>query len=198
MSDNEGKSMWRHILREKIPFISSLTNMLRFRIRFRKSVIRKPLEILFSNLNNLQISDNVVINARAIIRIIDDCHLFIGEDTIIGPYCHISGTENNIVIGKKVGIADRVFISTTNHRYDDITKPIKSQGFVSRGDVVIDDECWIGIGSSILSGVNIGKHSVIGANSVVTHDIPPYSVAVGNPARVIKRYNSEKKRWLSV
>lgn len=198
MSEHENKSILRSFLRNKLDFMYDMTNILRLKMRFRNSLIRNPLEISFSNLNNIHISDNVVIDTNSIIRILNSCQLFIGEGTIIAPYCHISGTQNNIIIGREVGIADRVFISTTHHRYDDITKPIKSQGFISRGDVVIDDECWIGIGSSILSGVNIGKHSVIGANSVVTHNIPPYSVAVGNPARVIKRYNSTKKRWINV
>ncbi len=198
MSKYKEKSIWRHILGQPLHFVHHLTDMLRLKIRFRNSVIRNPLEITFSNLNNIHISDNVIIDTNCILRIINNCHLFIGEGTYIGPYCHISGTRNNIIIGRKVGIGDRVFISTTHHQYDDITKPILTQGFVSKGDVVVSDECLIGIGSYILSGVNIGKHSVIGGNSVVTHDIPPYSVAVGNPARVIKRYNSKKKRWLGV
>ena len=198
MSVHKNKSMLRAFLEEKLDSIYDVTNILRLKMRFRNSVIRNPLEISFSNLNNVNISDNVVINPNCVIRIIGNCHLYIGEGTIIDSHCHISGAQNKIVIGKEVGISERVFISTTDHRYDDITKPIKSQGFISRGDVVIDDECWIGIGSSILSGVNIGKHSVIGANSVVTQDISPYSVAVGNPARVIRRYDQSEKRWVRV
>jgi len=198
MSGHKEKSIWRYILMNLPSSINNLKEMLRLRIRFSGSVIRNPLVLWYSNLDNIHISDNVFIRDGSIIRIINNCHLFIGEDTRIGAYCHISGTQNNIIIGRKVLIADRVFISTTHHRYDDVTKPIMEQDFVSKGDLVIDDECWIGIGSCILSGVNIGKHSVIGANSVVTHNIPSYSVAAGNPARVIKRYDFRKKRWLSV
>lgn len=198
MSGRKEKSILRYILGQPLHFVHRLTDILRLKIRFRNSVTRNPLEISFSNLNNIHISDNVVIDTNSILRILNNCHLFIGEGTYIGPYCHISGTKNNIVIGREVLIADRVFISTTHHRYDDITKPVLRQGFMSRGDVTIGDECWIGIGSCILTGVKIGKHSIIGANSVVTHDIPSYSVAVGNPARIIKRYDFRKKRWLSV
>jgi len=64
--------------------------------------------------------------------------------------------------------------------------------------IIIEDECWIGANAVITAGVTIGKHSVIAAGSVVTKNIPPYSVAVGNPARVIKQYNFETKQWLRV
>jgi len=181
-----------------ITLFSNLKNLLKLKAKFRKIVLEMPLELSFSNLNNIHISDNVFIGSYGVLRIFNDCQLFIGEDTYIGPYCHISGTGNKIVIGKKVLIADRVFISSTHHRYQDITKSIAEQGYTSKGDVVIGDESWIGIGSCILSGVNIGKHSVIGANSVVTRDVPPYSVAMGNPARLIKQYSFAKKRWLGV
>ena len=177
-------------------FIKYRRNLLILRRRFKNSIISKPLEITSTNLNNIYISDEVIIGSNAILRILNNCKLFIGEGTHIGPYCHISGTENKIIIKRDVLISDRVFISTTHHRYYDIKKPINRQGFISKGDVIIGDECLIGIGSCILSGVNIGKHSIIGANSVVTKNIPPYSVAVGNPAKVIKQYIFSEKKWV--
>lgn len=186
------------IIRDIYIFLKNFQNILKFKLRFKESAIIWPLEIKFSNLNNIHISKNVVINHNLILRILDDCKLYIGKNTYIGSYSHIAGTKNKIIIGKDVLIADRVFISTVDYKYENINKPIKCQGFISRGDVIISDECWIGIGSSILSGIKIGKHSIIGANSVVTHNIPPYSVAVGVPARVIKKYNFNKKSWLSI
>ena len=184
--------------RDILIFLGKLRNYYKFTNIFKNAVIKYPIEITFSDVDNIYLSKNVSIYSNVVLRILNNCTLFIGEGTYIGPNCHIAGTKNNIKIGKDVLIADRVFISTTNYLYEDITKPIKSQGFISKGDVIIGDECWIGIGSSILSGVKIGKHSVIGANSVVNHDIPSYSVAVGNPARVIKRYDFKAKKWLSV
>jgi acetyltransferase-like isoleucine patch superfamily enzyme len=63
---------------------------------------------------------------------------------------------------------------------------------------VIEDECWIAANTVITAGVTIGKHSVIAAGAVVTKNIPPYSIAVGNPAKVIKKYDFDKKEWIRV
>jgi acetyltransferase-like isoleucine patch superfamily enzyme len=63
---------------------------------------------------------------------------------------------------------------------------------------VIGDDCWIGANAVVTAGVTIGKHSVVAAGAVVTKDIPPYSVAVGNPCRVIKRYDIERNEWVKV
>ena len=176
----------------------NIKNILKFKIKFKEADIIRPLETAFSNLSNIHISKNVVIYPNIVLRIIDDCNLYIGQNTSIGIYSHIAGNKNSIIIGKNVLIADKVFISTVDYKYDDVNRPIKSQGYVSKGDIVIGDDCWIGVGVSILSGVKIGRHTVIGANSVVTRNIPPYSVAVGSPARVIKRYNFKVKKWLPV
>jgi len=69
---------------------------------------------------------------------------------------------------------------------------------VSTAPIVIEDEAWIGANVVVLAGVTIGKHCIIAAGSVVTKDVPPYSVAVGNPARVLKKYNPETKNWEKV
>jgi len=179
-------------------FLSKLKNYYKLKNKFKGSLIKYPIEIKFSDIDSINISKNVVISSNLVLRILNTCTLFIGEGTYIGPNCHIAGANNNIKIGRDVLISDRVFISTTEHRYENVTKSINQQGFISKGDVIIDDECLIGIGSVILTGVKIGKHSVIGANSVVIHNIPSYSVAVGSPARVIKRYDSKEQKWLEV
>ena len=172
------------------------TDSARLKIRFRNSTILRPLEVSLSNLDNVHISNNVFIHAGLVLRLLGDCKLFVGENTYLGPYSHISGTQGRIIIGKKVMIADYVYISTAYHRYEDVTKPVKDQGYEPKGNVIIDDGCWIGAGSYIMPGAKVGKNSVIGANSVVTHDIPPNSVATGSPARVIKQYSPTEKRWL--
>ncbi|MEF1172714.1 acyltransferase [Vibrio sinaloensis] len=104
---------------------------------------------------------------------------------------------DSVAIGERVLIADGVYISDNLHSFDDVDKSVIDQPVVSAGNVNIGDNVWIGEGVSIV-GASIGRNSVVGANSVVTHDIPEYSVAVGSPARVIKQYNFETKQWEKV
>jgi acetyltransferase-like isoleucine patch superfamily enzyme len=105
----------------------------------------------------------------------EDCQIEIGEGTYIGPYSCIAG-PGHIRIGKNCLIAAHTGIYANNHRPYGL----------SREGIVIEDKCWLGNGVKVLDGVTIGRGSVIGAGAVVTKDIPPYSVAVGVPAKVIK------------
>lgn len=76
--------------------------------------------------------------------------------------------------------------------------PITPQPLISKGPIIIDDDCWLGFGSEILSGVHIGKHSIVAARAVVTKDVPPYTIVAGNPAKIVKQYNFDTKRWEKV
>ena len=89
-----------------------------------------------------------------------------------------------------------MYITDQNHGYEDVSRPISQQSQPERA-VVIGDGSWLGYGAVVLPGVTIGKHVVIGANAVVTQDIPDYSVAVGSPARVIRRHDSDLG-WVTV
>jgi acetyltransferase-like isoleucine patch superfamily enzyme len=82
--------------------------------------------------------------------------------------------------------ANGCFVADADHRFDDPDRPITWQGFISKGPTRIGDNVWCGANVVITSGVTIGERSVIGANSVVNSDIPPFSIAVGAPARVVK------------
>lgn len=106
------------------------------------------------------------------------------SNTIIGP----------VTIGNDIRLAQNITLSGLNHNYEDIGLPIHEQG-VSTSPIIIEDETWIGANVVVVAGVTIGKHSIVAAGSIVTKNIPPYSVAVGNPARVIKKYNHETKTW---
>jgi acetyltransferase-like isoleucine patch superfamily enzyme len=88
-----------------------------------------------------------------------------------------------------------VYISDHGHEFHDVSKPIACQSIRKVAEVKIGANTWIGKNSVILPGVTIGKHCVIGANAVVSHDIPDYSVAVGVPAKVIQMYNKHKECW---
>lgn len=117
----------------------------------------------------------------------------IGEGTLIGHFNHIYCTRR-ITIGNNVLTADKVYISDNSHGYENIAMPILKQPIRQLNDVTIGDGSWIGENVCII-GCSIGKHCIIGANSVVTKDIPDYSVAVGCPAKVIKKYDQKSKSW---
>jgi acetyltransferase-like isoleucine patch superfamily enzyme len=92
-----------------------------------------------------------------------------------------------VEIGDHCMLANGCFVSDANHRFDDPTLPVPWQGFTRKGPTRIGDNCWLGAHVVVTSGVTIGERSVIGANSVVTADIPPYSIAAGTPAKVLRR-----------
>lgn len=159
----------------------------------KKSVIYRSVRRDIVPFNTFILGDYSVIEDYSIINnavgnIVIGDHTRIGlGNTVIGP----------VTIGDKVNIAQNVVISGLNHNFEDINKPIAEQG-ISTKQVTIEDDVWIGANSVVLAGIRIGKHVVVGAGSVVTRDVPPYSVVVGNPARVMKRYDFEKKQWIKV
>ncbi len=120
--------------------------------------------------------------------------VFIGDNTLIGIGNVIIGP---VTIGNNVIFAQNIVASGLNHEYRDVTIPIHEQK-VTVAPIVVEDECWIAANVVLTAGVTVGKHSVVAAGAVVTKSIPPYSVAVGNPARVIKKYNFDTKEWESV
>jgi acetyltransferase-like isoleucine patch superfamily enzyme len=120
--------------------------------------------------------------------------LIIGRGSVLGNYNHIAAVRK-VVIGENVLTADRVYISDNTHIYEDINVPIMLQPIKFKSEVHIGDGSWIGENACII-GAKIGKNCVIGANAVVTADVPDYSVAVGIPARVIKMYDQKNKIWV--
>ncbi len=123
--------------------------------------------------------------------------IIIGKRTWVGKNCSIACIDR-VEIGQDVLFAGQVHITDHSHGYEDINVPIRKQKLISKGPVVIEDQCWLGYSCEILSGVHIGRHSVIAARAVVTKDIPAYCVAAGNPAQVIKKYNHDTCQWESV
>jgi acetyltransferase-like isoleucine patch superfamily enzyme len=99
-----------------------------------------------------------------------------------------------VLIGKNSSCSQNCFISGQSHRYEDVSKNFLRQG-VKTEQVVIEENVWIGANSVILPGVKIGNNSVIGAGSTVIEDVPPLSVAVGNPAKIIRKYDPATKQW---
>jgi acetyltransferase-like isoleucine patch superfamily enzyme len=110
--------------------------------------------------------------------------IIIGEKCSINPYTVIYGHGAGTTIGNNVLIAGHCMLIPNNHIFADTVQPINMQGCISKG-IIIEDDVWLGNGCSILDGVTIGRGSVIGAGSVVNKNIPPYSIAVGVPVRII-------------
>ncbi len=118
--------------------------------------------------------------------------VIIGSNTLIGMGNVLIGP---ISIGNNVIFAQNVVASGLNHEYQDINTPILQQNVTTK-QITIGDDCWIAANAVITAGVTIGKHCVIAAGAVVTKDIPPYTVAAGNPAKPIKQYDEELKEWV--
>jgi acetyltransferase-like isoleucine patch superfamily enzyme len=139
----------------------------------------------------------------------------IGTLTTIEDFCTINNGSGDIILGDRVrvgigsviigpvtmgngsGLGQHVFVAGFNHGFSDGTKNSSQQPLDIR-PTIIEEEAHIGANSVVVAGSRIGKRSQVGAGSVVTRDIPPYSVAVGNPARVIKQYNHETGLWEKV
>lgn len=160
------------------------------------SVIIKPMQI--NNPETVEIKDNVSIYHYAWIMggNKNRTTLTIDSGVTVGHFAHIVAI-NNVYIGKNVLIADKVFVSDCSHNYENAEVPINEQGLKILNKTVIGENSWLGENVCVW-GSRIGKNCVIGANSVVTKDIPDFSVAVGIPAKVIKKYNFEKGLWETV
>ena len=112
----------------------------------------------------------------------------LGHDLVIACIGHVE-------IGPQVLIADRVAIGDTYHDYRDTSRPIIEQPMRDPRPVRIGRGAFVGVGSTVLSGVTIGENACVGAGSVVTKDVPPRSVAVGNPARVVRTWDEQSATW---
>lgn len=120
--------------------------------------------------------------------------LEIGNGCAIGYNNHITAVRK-VRIGNHVLTANNVYISDNYHEYKDISIPIMYQPIRFNNEIAIGDGTWIGENVCVL-GVSVGKNCVIGANAVVTSDIPDYCIAVGVPAKIIRHYSQEKACWL--
>jgi acetyltransferase-like isoleucine patch superfamily enzyme len=142
-----------------------------------------------------------------VLEALDSGRLAVGQGTLLEPGCWLTlGPEARIAIGEgcflnrgtmiaslelveigdHVMFANNCFIGDSDHGYDDPDTPVTHQGFVPRGPVRIGSNCWFGVNCVVTGGVEIGERSVIGANSVVTQDIPPRVIAAGAPAKVLR------------
>ncbi|GAB2617682.1 acyltransferase [Belliella aquatica] len=156
----------------------------------RNFIAQDHCEINGLSQKGLIFGDKVTVGSYAIIRPTNlyggeaGVGLKVGNNSSIGPYSYI-GCSGHIEIGDNVMMSPRVSIYSENHNFEDVDKSMIEQG-VTRSFVKIEDDCWIAANSIILAGVTVGKGSIVAAGSVVTKDVPPFSIVGGNPAKIIK------------
>lgn len=160
-------------------------------IHFGKSVTLGNYVVIDGlSMDGVILGDNVNIGPYAIIEatpnVISEIGkgLRIGSNSAVGAYCFF-GAAGGVTIGQDVIMGQWVSFHSANHSFNSIEQPIRLQGVTYKG-IVIEDDCWIGAKATFLDGAHVGRGCVIGAGSVVRGDIPPYSIAVGVPARVVK------------
>jgi len=177
---------WRWYERNSLPW-----NRARIHWEFlrREAFVRWPvhgnvLEALRDG--RLEIGANTLFEPGVWITVPDPGRIRIGSGTFLNLNVMVASQEL-VEIGDHCMFANGCFITDANHRYDDPDTPITWQGFTSRGPTRIGDNVWCGANVVVTSGVTIGERCVIGANSVVTRDIEPRSIAAGAPATVLRR-----------
>jgi acetyltransferase-like isoleucine patch superfamily enzyme len=115
-----------------------------------------------------------------------DARVRIGSGTFLNIAVMVAA-HGLVEIGDHCMFANGCFVTDANHRFDDLEKPVPWQGFSSKGPTRVGDNVWCGANVVITSGVTVGERCVIGANSVVTEDLEPFTIAAGIPARALKR-----------
>jgi len=134
----------------------------------------------------ITLGNRVFLGRQSVVNV-RDAHIDIADDTSIGSNCRLGCDGGRITIGRYVLVASYCYLGGGAHRTDRTDIPMALQGNVSKGGVTIEDDVWIGARSMVMDGVTIRRGSIIGAGSLVTHDIPEYSVAYGSPAEVVRQ-----------
>ena len=133
----------------------------------------------------LEIGPQTLLEPNVWITAPGDARVRIGEGTFLNIGVMVAAIEL-VEIGSHCMFANGCFVTDGNHRFDDPERPVTWQGFTSKGPTRVGDNVWCGANVVITSGVTVGERCVIGANSVVTTDLPPRTISAGAPARVLK------------
>ncbi len=162
------------------------------------SVIVPPARVTMPH--RIHIGDRVVINEHSWISVVEAVPgytptLTIGSGTLIDRLLHIA-CVGEIEIGEEVLIGERVLIGDSYHSYEDPNLPVIKQPMVPPRKVTIESGVHIGFAVMIMQGITIGENAYIGAGAVVTRDVPPRSVVIGNPGRVVRRYDEGTGEWV--
>ena len=157
------------------------------------------INVKIVNRGGVILGDNVKVRPSSGLYTNSKSKIVMGNNVEVGNHSTIAA-HHKVIIENDVLTGPHVFIADYNHEYRDVDKPVWEQGEFAQENshIIIGEGSWLGTNVVVVGKVHIGKHCVIGANSVVTKDIPDYSVAVGIPAKVIKKYDFEKDEWVKV
>lgn len=177
---------WRWYERNALPW-----NRVRihWELMRRGAFVRWPLEgnvLEALREGRLEVGEGTLFEPGVWITAPGDARVRIGAGTFLNKGVMVAAHEL-VEIGDHCMLANGCFVTDANHRFDDPQRPITWQGFETRGPTRIGANTWLGANVVVTSGVTIGERCVIGANSVVTRDVEPFSVAAGVPARVLRR-----------
>jgi acetyltransferase-like isoleucine patch superfamily enzyme len=159
--------------------------------------IHPPCRLSRNAATRIDLGNFVTINRDSWLNVIHDGKIIVGNNSSIGLR-NILSAKNVIQIENDVMLAASVLIQDHNHAYEDVTLPISVQGETAGGTIRIEQGCWIGQGAAIVCNEGelvIGRNSVVGSNALVTKSVPPYSVVVGNPARLARRFDPSTGTW---
>jgi acetyltransferase-like isoleucine patch superfamily enzyme len=178
---------WRWYERNALPW-----NRARIHVEFarREAFCRWPVhgDVLTAFRDGrLEIGAHTLLEPGVWLTLPAPARIRIGGGTFLNLNVMVASMEL-VEIGDHCMFANGCFVTDANHRFDDPEKPVTWQGFTTKGPTRVGDNVWCGANVVITSGVTVGERCVIGANSVVTEDLPPYSIAVGAPARVVRTW----------
>jgi acetyltransferase-like isoleucine patch superfamily enzyme len=176
---------WRWYQHNALPWNRA---RIHYELARRRAFTRWPvhgnvLEMLLDG--RLEIGEHVLLEPGVWLTGGETARIRIGQGTFLNLGVQVAATDL-VEIGAHCMLANGCFVSDANHRFDDPTRPVPWQGFTSKGPTRIGDNVWLGANVVVTSGVTIGERCVVGANSVVTRDLPPRTIAAGAPARVLR------------
>lgn len=155
-----------------------------------QSTIRQYVRLDIAPWRLFTVEKNVIIESYSCINnLVGD--VYIGENVSLGLHNTIIGP---VSIGKNTILAQNIVLSGLNHTYTNPLLSIKEQKETTN-PITIGEDCWIGANAVIVAGVKVGKHSIVAGGSVITKDVPAYTIVGGNPARILKQYNPNSKQW---
>ena len=176
---------WRWYERNTLPWNRT---RIHYELARRRAFARWPLHgnvLEMLREGRLELGDGVLFEPNVWLTASGAARIRIGEGTFLNMGVQVAALEL-VEIGAHCMFANGCFVTDGDHRFDDPEKPVPWQGFTTKGATRVGDNVWCGANVVITSGVTIGERCVIGANSVVNRDLPPFSIAVGAPAKVVK------------